>query len=101
MIRQGKSKCQCNVLADYGELFQLRNDVKLLTENNDNLKSTLETTLDQLARPSLRAKIFTVANTLIGKPLLPFPPAMEALLPTSLETVADQTKRKKPVEGGV
>ena len=57
---------QHNVLADYGELFQLRNDVKLLTENNDNLKSTLETILDQLANPSLRSKIFAIADALIG-----------------------------------
>ena len=57
---------QRNVLADYGELFQLRNDVKSLTENNDNLKSTLETILDQLANPSLRTKIFTIADALIG-----------------------------------
>lgn len=58
---------QRNVLADYGELFQLRNDVKSLTENNDNLKSTLETILDQLADPSIRAKIFTIADALIGE----------------------------------
>ena len=57
---------QRNVLADYGELFQLRNDVKSLTENNDNLKSILETILDQLANPSLRTKIFTIADALIG-----------------------------------
>lgn len=57
---------QRNILADYGELFQLRNDVKSLTENNDNLKSTLETILDQLANPSLRTKIFTIADALIG-----------------------------------
>lgn len=61
---------QRNVLADYGELFQLRNDVKTLTENNDNLKSTLETILDQLANPSLRTKIFTIADALIcGTPI--------------------------------
>lgn len=57
---------QQNILADYGELFQLRNDVKTLTENNDSLKSTLETILDQLANPSLRTKIFTIADALIG-----------------------------------
>lgn len=57
---------QRNVLADYGELFHLRNDVKSLTEDNDNLKSTLETMLDKLADPSLRAKIFTIADALIG-----------------------------------
>lgn len=57
---------QRNVLADYGELYQLRNDVKSLTGNNDNLKSTLETILDQLANPSLRSKIFAIADALIG-----------------------------------
>ena len=57
---------QQNILADFGELFQLRNEVKSLTENNDILKSTLETILDQLANPSLRTKIFTIADALIG-----------------------------------
>ena len=61
---------QQNVLADFRELFQLRNDVKTLTENNENLKSTLETILDQLADPSLRAKIFIIADALIcGTPI--------------------------------
>ena len=61
---------QRNVLADYGELFNLRNDVKSLTEDNDNLKSTLETILDQLANPSLRSKIFTIVDALIrGTPI--------------------------------
>lgn len=57
---------QRNVLADYGELYQLRNDVKTLTENNDSLKSIFETMLDQLANPSIRSKIFTIADALIG-----------------------------------
>lgn len=57
---------QRNVLADYGELYQLRNDVKTLTENNDSLKSILETILDQLANPSIRSKIFAIADALIG-----------------------------------
>ena len=55
---------QNNVLADYGELYQLRKDVKTLIENNDGLKSTLETMLDQLANPSLRSKIFAIADAL-------------------------------------
>lgn len=57
---------QRNVLADYGELYQLRKDVKTLIENNDGLKSTLETILDQLANPSLRSKIFAIADALAG-----------------------------------
>ncbi len=57
---------QRNVLADYGELYQLRKDVKTLIENNDGLKSTLETMLDRFANPSLRTKIFTIADALAG-----------------------------------
>ena len=57
---------QNNVLADYGELYQLRKDVKTLIENNDGLKSTLETMLDQLANPALRSKIFAIADALAG-----------------------------------
>ena len=57
---------QRNVLADYGELYQLRKEVKTLIENNDELKSTLETMLDQFANPSLRLKIFAIADALAG-----------------------------------
>ena len=57
---------QRNILADYGELYQLRKDVKTLIENNDELKSTLETMLDQFANPSLRLKIFAIADALAG-----------------------------------
>ena len=57
---------QRNILADYGELYQLRKDVKTLIENNNGLKSTLETMLDQLANPSLRSKIFAIADALAG-----------------------------------
>ena len=57
---------QRNVLADYGELYQLRKDVKTFIENNDVLKSTLETMLDQFANPSLRLKIFAIADALAG-----------------------------------
>ena len=61
---------QRNVLADYGELYQLQNDVKTLTENNDSLKSILETMLDQLANPLIRSKIFAIADALIcGTPV--------------------------------
>ena len=55
---------QRNILADYGELYQLRKDVKTLIENDNGLKSTLETMLDQLANSSLRSKIFAIADVL-------------------------------------
>ena len=65
MSPEGRSR-QNNVLADYGELYQLRKDVKTLIENNDELKSTLETMLDQFANPSLRSKILAIADALAG-----------------------------------
>ena len=57
---------QRNILADYGELYQLRKDVKTLIENNDGLRSVLETMLDQLANPSFHSKIFAIADALAG-----------------------------------
>ena len=40
-------------------------DIKTLIENN-SLKSTLETMLDQFANPSLRSKVFAIADALAG-----------------------------------
>ena len=57
---------QRNVLADYGELYQLRKDVQALTEKNNVLTSVCETMLDLLANPELRAKVFAIADALIG-----------------------------------
>lgn len=56
---------QQNVLTDFGELFQLRNDVKMLAENYDDLKSTFETMFDQMSNHSIRSKIFAIADALI------------------------------------
>ncbi len=55
-----------NVLADYGELYQLRKENKILSDTNGNLESELNTLLEQLATPSVRNLIFAVADALIG-----------------------------------
>ena len=61
---------QNNVLADYGELYQLRRENKTLSDTNENLESELNTLLGQLAIPSVRNMIFTVADALIsGQPI--------------------------------
>lgn len=57
---------QRNVLADYGELYQLRKDIQILTEKNNILTSAFETMLEQFANPTLRSKIFAIADALIG-----------------------------------
>ena len=57
---------QHNVLADYGELYQLRRDNKSLSDTNENLESELNTLLELLAIPSVRNLIFAVADALIG-----------------------------------
>ena len=57
---------QNNVLADYGELYQLRRENKTLSDTNENLESELNTLLGQLAIPSVRNMIFAVADALIS-----------------------------------
>lgn len=61
---------QQNVLAEYGELYQLRQENKFLSNTNENLESELNTLLEQLAIPSIRNLIFAVADALIcGQPV--------------------------------
>ena len=61
---------QNNVLADYGELYQLRRENKTLSDTNENLESELNTLLGQLVIPSVRNMIFAVADALIsGQPV--------------------------------
>ena len=61
---------QNNVLADYGELYQLRRENKTLSDTNENLESELNALLDQLAIPLARNMIFSVADALIsGQPI--------------------------------
>ena len=57
---------QRNVLADYGEFYQLRRENKSLSDTNESLESELNTLLEQLAIPSVRNLIFAVSDALIG-----------------------------------
>ena len=59
-----------SLLADYGELYQLRRENKTLSDTNENLESELNTLLGQLAIPSVRNIIFAVADAFIsGQPI--------------------------------
>ena len=61
---------QRNVQADYGELYQLRRENKILSDTNENMESELNALLDQLAIPSACNMIFAVADALIsGQPI--------------------------------
>lgn len=61
---------QNNVLADYGELYQLRRENKTLSDTNENMESELNTLLGLLAIPSVRNMIFAIADALIsGQPI--------------------------------
>ena len=62
---------QRNVLADYGELYQLRRENQTLSGINENLESELNTLLEQLAIPSIRNLIFAVADALVGGQPIP------------------------------
>lgn len=57
---------QRNVLADYGELYQLRKENQSLSDSNHELESELNTLLEQLAIPSIHNLIFAVADALFG-----------------------------------
>lgn len=90
-----------NVLADYGELYQLRRENKFLSDTNENLESELNTLLEQLAIPSIRNPIFAVADALICGRRYHFPSVAVVLFPIFLWMVADLTKRKKPINADV
>ena len=62
---------QRNVLADYGELYQLRRENKSLSDTNKSLESELNTLLEQLAIPSVRNLIFAVIDALSGGQPIP------------------------------
>lgn len=57
---------QSNVLADYGEFYRLKRENQSLSEINQELESEMNTLLEQLAVPSIRNMIFTIADALIG-----------------------------------
>lgn len=57
---------QNNALLDYRELRWLQQEYARLTDLNDNQTEQIQTFLDQLAEPSLRERIFSIADALIG-----------------------------------
>ena len=57
---------QRNALVDYQELKRLQRENVRLTDLNDNQTEQMQTFLDQLAEPSVRERIFTIADALIG-----------------------------------
>lgn len=60
-----------NAMADYKELWSLRNENQSLSETNQLLKNELINIFDKLADRETRDKIFTMADALIGgKPLI-------------------------------
>ena len=59
-----------NALLDYRELKWLQQEYARLTAINDNQTEQMQTFLDQLAEPSLRERIFSIADALIcGQPV--------------------------------
>ena len=55
-----------NALLDYRELKWLQQEYARLTDFNDNQTEQMQTFLDQLAEPSVRVRIFSIADALIG-----------------------------------
>ena len=57
---------QNNALLDYRELKWLQQEYARLTDLNNNQTEQMQTFLDQLAEPSVRERIFSIADALIG-----------------------------------
>ena len=55
-----------NALRDYREFKWLQQEYARLTALNDNQAEQMRTFLDQLAEPSVRERIFSIADALIG-----------------------------------
>lgn len=55
-----------NALLDYRELKWLQQEYARLTDLYDNQTEQMQTFLDQLAEPSVRERIFSIADALIG-----------------------------------
>ena len=55
-----------NALLDYREFKWLQQEYARLTALNDSQTEQMQTVLDQLAEPSVRERIFSIADTLIG-----------------------------------
>ena len=61
---------QNNALLDYREFKWLQQEYARLTNFNDNQTEQMQTFLDQLAEPSVRERIFSIADALIGGQLV-------------------------------
>ena len=61
---------QRNALVDYQELKRLQQENMRLTDLNDNQTALMQEFLDQMAEPSARERIFTLADALIGGQLV-------------------------------
>lgn len=61
---------QRNVLMDYQELKRLQQENVRLTDLNGSQTALMQEFLDQLAEPSVRERIFTIADALIGGQLV-------------------------------
>ena len=57
---------QNNALLDYREFKWLQQEYARLTDLNNNQTEQMQTFLDQLAKPSVRERIFSIADALIG-----------------------------------
>ena len=57
---------QNNALLDYREFKWLQHEYARLTALNDSQTEQMQTVLDQLAEPSVRERIFSIADALIG-----------------------------------
>ncbi len=70
--QQQVQAAQRNALVDYKELGRLQQENERLTDFNEHLSAMIRTFFDQMAKPSIRERIFAIADALIGgQPVAP------------------------------
>ncbi len=62
---------QRNALVDYKELGRLQQENERLTDFNENLSAMIRDFFDQMAEPSIRERVFAIADALIGGQPMP------------------------------
>ena len=80
----------------------MRRENKILSDTNETLESDLNALLDQLAIPSARNMIFSVADALISGQPIPVSSEEVVVIPTQtfVGMVADRMRRKMSIGRG-
>lgn len=103
LYRKDAVAVQRNALVDYQELKRLQQENVRLTDLNGIQTALMQEFFDQLAEPSVRERIFTIADALIGGQPVAVSSGGGVVIPTPTfaGTATDRMRRKTHIEGDV